>query len=249
METTLVLDIPFTVAASVLEAIPRPKENIMLVKIKIDTTFFIECYYNIMSFIAAISLIFNSTLILKTLGVAGLLAIIFAESGLFFGFFLPGDSLIFTAGLLASQGIIPFWITLPGVIIAAILGDSVGYAFGKKIGHKIFTKEDSWFFNKKYAERAATFFEEKGGQSIVLARFIPIIRTFTPIMAGVGQMEYKKFIMYNSLGGFLWAGGALTLGYFLGNTIPNIDHYILPIVIIIIIVSFIPGLREILKSR
>ncbi len=201
-----------------------------------------------MSFITTISVLFNSTLILKSLGVFGLLAIIFAESGLFFGFFLPGDSLLFTAGLLSSQGFLPFSVILPSVIIAAILGDSVGYAFGRKIGPKIFTKKDSLFFSKKYAERAAVFFEEKGGSSLILARFIPIVRTFIPIMAGVGKMEYKKFIMYNSLGGILWGGGALTLGYFLGRTVPNIDHYILPIVIIIIIVSFIPGLREILKK-
>ena len=183
------------------------------------------------------------------MGVTGLILIIFAESGLFFGFFLPGDSLIFTAGLLASQGFLPFWIMLPGVIIAAIVGDSVGYAFGKKIGPKIFTKENSWFFNKKYVEKSAAFFEEKGGSSLILARFLPIIRTFTPIMAGVGQMEYKKFIMYNSIGGFIWAGGALTLGYFLGRVVPNIDHYLLPIVIIIIIVSFIPGLFEIFGKK
>ena len=202
-----------------------------------------------MSFITAISLLFNSTFLLKTLGVTGLFIIIFAESGLFFGFFLPGDSLIFTAGLLASQGLLPFWIMLPGVIISAIAGDSVGYAFGKKIGPKIFTKDNSWFFNKKYVEKSAVFFKEKGGQSLILARFLPIIRTFTPIMAGVGKMEYKKFLMYNSIGGFLWSGGALTLGYFFGRVVPNIDHYLLPIIIIIIIVSLIPGLKEIFGEK
>src|SRR3989344_5511058 len=172
--------------------------------------------------------------LVSTLGTLGIIAIIFAESGLFFGFFLPCDSLLFTAGLVASQGYINIWVLLIGTSIAAVLGDSVGYAFGRKVGPKLFNKEDSRFFKKAYLERTKTFYERHGKKTIILARFIPIVRTFAPILAGVGGMNYGTFLMYNIIGGFGWTIGLLSLGYVLGKIIPNVDRYLLPIIFLII---------------
>lgn len=187
--------------------------------------------------------------IIRGLGVIGVIAIIFAESGLLIGFFLPGDSLLFTAGFLASQGYLNFWVLLFGTTIAAIVGDNVGYAFGKKVGPAIFTKEDSIFFNKEYVAKAQHFYEKHGKKTIILARFMPVIRTFAPIVAGVGNMHYKTFFTYNVVGGIIWASGLTTLGYVLGNVIPNVDRYIVPLVIAIIIISFLPGVYHIIKAR
>lgn len=187
--------------------------------------------------------------LIKTLGAVGVIAIVFAESGLFFGFFLPGDSLLFTAGLVASQGYINLWFLLIGSAVAAILGDSVGYAFGKKVGPKIFKKEDSKFFKKVYLERTKTFYERHGKKTIILARFIPIVRTFAPILAGVGEMNYRTFISYNVVGGIGWTFSMLILGYALGKFIPNVDQYILPIVLGIIVISMLPNAFDYLKTR
>lgn len=187
--------------------------------------------------------------LIMTFGLLGILVIIFAETGLFFGFFLPGDSLLFTAGFLASQGLLPIVPMLIGVFVAAVLGDSVGYWFGRKTGPALFKKEDSWLFKKDYAEKAQLFYEKHGKQTIILARFMPIIRTFAPIVAGVGNMRYQVFLVYNILGGFIWAVGITTAGYFLGKTIPSADKYLMPIIIIIIITSFIPGIVHMVKER
>lgn len=187
---------------------------------------------------------FDLVPIIQSLGLFGIVAIIFAESGLFFGFFLPGDSLLFTAGLLASQGYLPLFTLIGLSFVAAVLGDNVGYWSGKKIGPRIFTREDSFFFNKKHIERSQLFFERHGKKSIILARFIPVIRTFTPILAGVGTMNYKDFITYNIIGGALWTAGMILLGVFFGNTIPNPDRYIWPVVIFIILTSFIPNIKD-----
>ncbi len=187
--------------------------------------------------------------IVETLGLIGVISIIFAESGLFFGFFLPGDSLLFTAGLLASQGYLGFFPLIILCILASILGDSVGYAFGRKVGPRIFIKEESLFFSRKHIERSKTFFDKHGKKAIILARFMPIVRTFTPILAGVGQMEYPAFLRYNILGGTLWVLLLTCGGFFLGKVIPNADKYLLPIVILIIIVSILPGLIEVYKNK
>lgn len=187
--------------------------------------------------------------IIETLGLIGIFAIIFAESGLFFGFFLPGDSLLFTAGLLVSQDLLSLYPLLIGSIICAILGDSVGYAFGRKIGPKIFTKEDSLIWNKNHIEKSHKFFEKYGRKSIILARFMPIVRTFTPILAGVGTMEYKTFLRYNIIGGLLWVLGLTLLGFFFGKIIPDPDKYLLPVIILIVIVSILPGVIEFIKNK
>ncbi len=191
----------------------------------------------------------NPQFLIQGLGFIGILAIIFAESGLFFGFFFPGDSLIFTAGLLAAHGYISIVALATLGSICAILGDNVGYAFGKKIGPKLFTKEDSIFLSKKYIAKSEKFFEKYGRKSILLARFVPVVRTFVPILAGVGNMEYKTFLSYNFIGGVLWVCGMAYGGYFFGKLIPNPDKYVLPVVIVIIILSLIPSAIEIIKAR
>ena len=174
------------------------------------------------------------------IGYFGVFAIVFAESGLFFGFFLPGDSLLFTAGLLAAEG----YFSLAGLIIlsfvAAVLGDSVGYWFGRRTGPMLFTREDTRFFKKSYVEKSHAYYEKHGPKTIIIARFIPIVRTFAPILAGVSGMTYKKFFMYNVVGGLIWTVSMPTLGYFLGTRIPHIDKYILPVALGIIVETYIP---------
>jgi len=191
----------------------------------------------------------NPEFLITTLGFAGILAIVFAESGLFFGFFLPGDSLLFTAGLFASQGYFHITWLLVGISIAAILGDSVGYTFGKKIGPAIFSREDSFFFHKRHIEEAKIFYEKYGVKTIILARFIPIIRTFAPIVAGVGAMKYRTFITYNVIGGILWTLLLTLSGYFFGSIFPETKKYLDLIIIGIILVSFIPVIIEWVKAR
>ena len=185
--------------------------------------------------------------LIKAIGIIGVFLFIFAESGLFFGFFLPGDSLLFTAGILASAGHFNVGLLFVGSFIMAILGDSFGYYFGKKVGPKIFSKPDSFFWSKNNLDKTAKFFDRHGDKAITLARFVPIVRTFTPIMAGVGQMNYRKFIFWNILGGLLWTGSMTFGGYFLGSYIKDVDKYILPIVLVIIFISFIPILFQILR--
>lgn len=188
-------------------------------------------------------------IIIQTVGVIGVIAIVFLETGAFFGFFFPGDSLLFTAGFFASQGYLSLPLLLIGAFIAAVIGDSVGYAFGKRVGPALFTKEDSIFFNKKHIARAQHFYEKYGKKTIVLARFVPIVRTFAPIVAGIGNMQYKVFITFNILGGFLWTWSMLWLGYALGSLIPNPDRYVLPVIVLIIIFSGMPVLFELLKKK
>lgn len=190
---------------------------------------------------------FDLTELIKTIGLLGVFGIVFAESGLLIGFFLPGDSLLFTAGFLASQGFINIWLLASGSFIAAVIGDSVGYAFGHKIGRKLFQKENSLLFHKDNLLKAESFYEKHGGKTIILARFMPIIRTFAPIVAGMGKMHYSSFLFYNIIGGFLWAIGLSLGGYILGNTIPNVDRYLLPIIFLIIIISLLPSVIHILK--
>lgn len=179
--------------------------------------------------------------LIKTGGYIGLLFITFAESGLFFGFFLPGDSLLFTAGFLASQGFLNIWILVPMLIFAAISGDSVGFWTGKKFGAWLLRQKDSIFFHRHHLFSAQKFYEKHGGKTLVLARFMPAVRTFAPIVAGMAQMHYPTFLTYNVVGGALWAAGMTLLGYFLGAMIPNVDRYLLPIIGAIIVLSVAPG--------
>ena len=187
--------------------------------------------------------------LIKTGGYLGLAFITFAESGLFFGFFLPGDSLLFTAGFLASQGLLKIWILVPLLVLAAISGDSVGFWTGKKFGGWLVQQKDSLFFHKHHLLTAQQFYENHGGKTLVLARFMPAVRTFAPIVAGMAQMHYPTFLTYNIVGGFLWASGMLLLGYFLGSVIPNVDQYLLPIIGTIIILSVLPGAIHLYADR
>jgi membrane-associated protein len=187
---------------------------------------------------------------LQTVGLIGLLAIVFAESGLLIGFFLPGDSLLFTAGLLSSQGhLAPLPVILVGCFLAAVAGDQVGYAFGARVGPSLFRRPDSKIFKQEYVEKARHYFERHGSKTIVLARFVPIVRTFAPILAGVGEMQYRTFVTFNVVGGLLWAVGVTTLGYVLGETVPDIDKYLLPVIALIILLSLVPVALEYRKAR
>lgn len=177
-------------------------------------------------------------------GYPGLFLIIFAESGTVVGFFLPGASLLFTAGLLAAKGIFNPWILIPTVTLAAILGDNAGYWFGNKIGIKLFTRPDSRFFHQEHLRRTQHFYEKHGAKAIIMARFIPIIRTFAPIVAGIASMNYRVFMICNLVGALLWATGVTSAGYFLGERFPVIQEYLLWVVLGIIVLTLIPAFRE-----
>jgi membrane-associated protein len=178
-----------------------------------------------------------------------LTAIIFAETGLLIGFFLPGDSLLVTAGLLSAHGLLDVYLLGLILSVAAITGDSLGYMIGKAAGPKIFTREQSIFFNRKHLQRAHAFYEKHGGKTIVLARFMPIIRTFAPVVAGVAEMHYRTFVMYNVVGGLAWVWGMLFTGYFLGRYIPGIDEHIDVVIITVIFLSLLPGIISWLRQR
>lgn len=186
--------------------------------------------------------------IIKTIGYVGVFGIVFAETGLLFGFFLPGDSLLFTAGILASQGYLNIVILCLALFLAAVLGDSTGYAIGARFGKRLFHKKDSLLFHKKHLERAKAFYDRHGGKTIILARFMPIIRTFAPTVAGIAEMPYLKFLTFNVIGAFLWAVGLTVAGYFLGKNIPDIDKYLLPVIGLIILVSVAPGIYHMLNT-
>lgn len=182
-------------------------------------------------------------------GYAILTIIVFAETGLLVGFFLPGDSLLVTAGLLSAHGFLDVYLMGLILSVAAVTGDSVGYAIGKAAGPKIFTRESSIFFNRKHLTRAHAFYEKHGGKTIVLARFMPIIRTFAPVVAGVAEMHYRTFLMYNVVGGLTWVWGMLFTGYFLGRYIPGIDEHIDIVIVGVIFLSLLPGIISWLRQR
>ncbi len=183
--------------------------------------------------------------IIESLGAfayVGLFLIIFAESGLFFGFFLPGDSLLLTAGLFAYEGSLSLWWLIPLLFIAAVLGDNVGYWFGRKTGPPLFTREESFLFKPKNLKAAHDFYEKHGGKTIIIARFMPFIRTFAPIVAGAVEMNYRSFMTYNLIGGFLWAVGVTVAGYLLGSVFPPevLDRYFTVIVVVVVLLSVSP---------
>jgi membrane-associated protein len=173
-------------------------------------------------------------------GYVALAAIVFTETGLLIGFFLPGDSLLITAGLVAAAGGLDIWLLNGLLMAAAIVGDSVGYAIGYRAGPRIFTREDSRWFSRRHLVRTHEFYKRHGGKTIVLARFIPIIRTFAPVVAGVGRMEYRRFLAYNVLGGIGWVASLTWAGYLLGRTIPDIGRYIHIVIAVVVILSVIP---------
>lgn len=182
-------------------------------------------------------------------GYVVLVAIVFTETGLLVGFFLPGDSLLITAGLVAATGALDIWWLNGLLIVAAVVGDSVGYAIGARIGPRLFTREQSWLFNPRHVVRTREFYERHGAKTIVIARFVPIIRTFAPVVAGVGQMAYRRFLFYNVAGGVGWVTSMTWAGYLLGQAVPNIDRHIHIVVAVVIVLSVIPIGVEILRER
>jgi membrane-associated protein len=189
--------------------------------------------------------------LISTFGLIGILVVVFAESGLLIGFFLPGDSLLFTTGLLVAghQHLTqPLWLVILLVVIAAVLGDQAGYLFGRKIGPSLFRRPDSRLFKQENVEKANAFFSKYGPRSLVLARFVPVVRTFTPIVAGVSHMNYRTFVVYNAVGGFLWGAGVTLLGYFLGQ-IDFVKAHIELILIAVVVLSVVPLIIEFLRTR
>ncbi|WP_018730851.1 DedA family protein [Salinispora oceanensis] len=189
--------------------------------------------------------------LISTFGLLGILVIVFAESGLLIGFFLPGDSLLFTAGLLTADGKYitwPLWLVCLLITLSAIAGDQVGYAFGRKVGPALFRRPNSKLFKQENLLKSHDFFEKYGARSVVLARFVPIVRTFTPIVAGVSRMNYRTFVIYNVIGAILWGTGVTVLGYFLGQ-IPFVKANIELILIAIVVLSVVPIVVELLRAR
>lgn len=193
--------------------------------------------------------LYNLEELIRWGGYAVLTAIVFAETGLLIGFFLPGDSLLVTAGIIAATGELNIVVLNLLLMAAAIIGDSVGYAVGRKAGPRIFTREKSLFFARDHLLRTRAFYEKHGGKTIVLARFIPFARTFAPVVAGVGAMSYRRFVAYNVFGGIGWVASMTLIGYFLGNAIPDIEKHIHKVVAIVIFLSILPVIVEIAKAR
>ena len=182
-------------------------------------------------------------------GYVVLVAIVFVETGLLVGFFLPGDSLLITAGLVAATGALNIWWLNVLLVLAAVVGDSVGYAIGWRAGPRLFTKPKSLLFNPSHIERTRAFYARHGAKTIVIARFVPIVRTFAPVVAGVGQMEYRRFVFYNVAGGVGWVTSMTWAGYLLGQTIPNISDHIHVVVVVVILLSLVPIAVELVRER
>jgi membrane-associated protein len=187
--------------------------------------------------------------LIETVGYVGLFAIVFAETGLLIGFFLPGDTLLLTAGLLAQRGELSIWVLIPLLIVAAVTGDATGYAIGRQAGARLFVREDARFFRRRHLERAKAFYEKHGGKTIVIARFLAIIRTFAPTVAGAAEMKYPRFALYNIAGGALWVTSMTLLGYFVGKAVPNLDAVFFGIVALIVVVSVAPAVIHLRRER
>jgi membrane-associated protein len=191
----------------------------------------------------------NPQVLVAEAGLVGLALIIFSETGLLVGFFLPGDSLLISAGLFSAGGHLPIWPMVWILTAAAIIGDATGYFIGKKLGTSLYSREDSIFFKRKHIEHTREFYEKHGGKTIILARFIPIVRTFAPTVAGVAGMKYRSFVIYNVLGAFIWIWSLLFAGYFLGRTFPKINDHIHTVVVVVVILSVLPIVIKWFKSR
>lgn len=194
-----------------------------------------------------ISAMFDVTHLIQSGGLLVLFLIIFAESGMMVGFFFPGDTLLFSAGILAASGTLPLYETLAVISIAAIIGDNVGYQIGKTLGPKLF-KKDNLVFRHEYIMQAEKFFEKYGTKTMLVAHFIPIVRSFAPVTAGAAGMDRKQFVIYDAIGDIVWAFGVTLLGYFIGSRIPGIEHYIEPVLIGIIIIFLAPTIVHILRD-
>jgi len=194
---------------------------------------------------------FDLIALIKSLGYLGIWAAVFLESGVLFFFFLPGDSLLFTAGFLASQNLLDITILIAGCFTAAVLGDLLGYVIGNKMGLKFFDKADGRFIKQKHLAMTQRFYEKHGGVAVITARFLPVIRTFVPFLAGVVKMPFRTFMLYNVIGAVMWAVGVTLLGFFFGKIIPpeEVDKYLLPVIGVIIVVSVLPSVYHVWKDR
>jgi membrane-associated protein len=199
--------------------------------------------------VGAAKAIFDVRALIEAFGYTVVFGFVFAESGLLVGFFLPGDSLLFTAGFLASQGFLNIAVLAAGSFVCAVAGDSVGYTFGYRVGRRLFQREDSIWFHKKHLYRAQAFYEQHGGKALILARFMPVVRTFAPIVAGLGSMNYPRFVLYTLVGAVIWAAGVTWAGYYLGSVIPDVDKYLLPIVALIIVASIAPSVVHVWREN
>ena len=193
--------------------------------------------------------IYNVEGIIQWGGVVMISIIIFTETGLMLGFFLPGDSLLVSAGIFVAAGHLNLYTLLIVVSLSAVVGDQLGYYIGRKTGQALFTKEDSLLFKRSHVLRAKEFYERYGGKTIVLARFIPIVRTFAPVVAGGGQMNYRRFVSFNIFGGILWVFTMILGGYLLGTSLPNINKHIHIVIVVVVFLSILPGIIEVLRSR
>ena len=187
--------------------------------------------------------------LITTGGYIGLFLIVFAESGLLIGIMLPGDSLLFTAGFLASQDLLNLPLVIVVCVLAAISGDAVGYTFGRRVGRRLYARSDSRWFKQKHLEAAERFYAKHGGKTIIIARFVPIVRTLAPVVAGASNMPYRRFASFNVVGGLLWGVGMPLGGYLLGSTIPSPDRYLLPIIGLIVVISVLPNVIHLLLAR
>ena len=195
------------------------------------------------------STVYNVPELIRIVGFYGLIAIVFAETGLLVGFFLPGDSLLITAGLFAARGDLNIQAVIPTLILAAIVGNATGYWIGARTGAALYSRPDSLLFRREHVRMTHDYYERHGGKTVVLAQFIPILRTFAPVVAGVGQMGYRQFATFNVLGAILWVSSMTSAGYLLGNLVPNIEKRIHIVVAVVILVSLIPPAIAFLKSR
>lgn len=182
-------------------------------------------------------------------GMAMICAIVFAETGLMVGFFLPGDSLLVTAGVFAAAGHLDVYSMLILVSLCAVVGDQLGYFIGRKTGPALFTREDSLLFKRSHVLRAQAFYEKYGAKTIVIARFVPVVRTFAPVVAGVGQMNYRRFVSYNVFGGVLWVATMVLTGYLIGTAVPEINKQIHTVIAVVIFLSILPAIIELVRAR
>jgi len=196
-----------------------------------------------------LSRVYDVESIIKWGGLAMICGIIFAETGLMIGFFLPGDSLLVTAGVFAAAGHIDLYMMLLLVSLCAVVGDQLGYYIGQKTGPALFNREDSLLFKRSHVLRAQQFYEKYGSKTIVIARFVPIVRTFAPVVAGVGQMKYRRFVTYNVAGGILWVFSMVLLGYFVASVVPNIDKHIHKVIVVVVFLSILPAIIEFVRER
>jgi membrane-associated protein len=192
--------------------------------------------------------ILNPEFLIHSFGYVGIFSNIFIESGFFFGFFLPGDTLLFTVGFLASGGTLNIWISLVGLIISTYAGGIVGYLFGKRVGHAIFFKKGSFLFDPRNLERTRVFYKKYGKWTVVLARFVPFARTFAPILAGVGEMDFPAFLKFNILGSILWPTIVVSVGYFFGSQLPGIHKYVMPVVGFLFLLTLVPIFWAMIKE-